>query len=136
MQKITLIFLFTINLTVFGQLINKKDVYGKWTVQRIIDKPKNPQFKPLIKGFENSNFFFSENGSFELTTSSKSPLFEMITNMTKGTKWKLLQNKPFIKIGNKKDRYSIMGISITEINGVKIFYLDESGIKLEMKKVE
>ena len=46
------------------------------------------------------------------------------------------QKKQYVKIGNQEDGYSIMGISIREINGKKIFHLDESGITLEMKKIE
>ena len=56
--------------------------------------------------------------------------------MTNGTKWKVEKDKQFVKIGNEDDRYSIMGIAISEVNGKKIFYLDESGIKFEMKKIE
>lgn len=137
MRKIfVLIFLMTLSSAVFGQTLNEKEIYGKWKVDKIIEKPTNPQFTPLINGFENSTFFFNQNGSFELTTTSKSELFEMITEMTNGTKWKLEQNKQFVKIGNQDDGYSIMGISIREINGKKIFHLDESEITLEMKKNE
>ncbi len=137
MKKIfTIIFLLTLSSTSFGQSLNEKEIYGKWKVEKIIEKPANPQFEPLIDGFKNATFFFNQNGNFELTSTSKSELFGMITEMTNGTKWKMEQKKHFVKIGNEEDRYSIMGISIKEINGKNIFHLDESGITLEMKKVE
>ncbi|PNW25110.1 hypothetical protein [Formosa algae] len=137
MRKIfTLIFLITLSSNSFGQTLNEKEMYGKWNVEKIIKKPTNPQFAPLIEGFENSTFIFNQNGGFELKTTSKSELFGMITEMTNGTKWKVEKDKQFVKIGNEDDRYSIMGIAISEVNGKKIFYLDESGITLEMNKIE
>jgi hypothetical protein len=137
MKKIfTLIFLVTLSSISFGQTLNEKEIYGKWKVEKITEKPTNPEFTTLIDGFENSTFFFNQNGNFELTTTTKSELFGMITEMTNGTKWKVEKNKQYLKIGNQEDGYSIMGISIREINGKKIFHLDESGITLEMKKIE
>jgi hypothetical protein len=137
MRKIfTLIFLIIVNSTSFGQTLNEKEIYGKWKVEKIIKKPTNPQFAILIDGFESSTFIFNQNGNFELKTTSNSELFGMITEMTNGTKWKIEKGKQFVKIGNKDDRYSIMGIAINEVNGKKTFHLDESGITLEMKKTE
>ncbi|KAB1158546.1 hypothetical protein F7018_07970 [Tenacibaculum aiptasiae] len=133
---LTLLFLVSLSSSVFGQTLTEKDVYGKWKVAKLIKKPTNPQFVPLINGFENATFAFKQNGNFKLTTTSKSQLFGMITEMTDGTKWKLEQKSQYLKIGNEKDRYSIMGILIKEINGKIIFHLDESGIKMEMKKTE
>jgi hypothetical protein len=137
MRKIfTLIFLIILSSTSFGQTLNEKEMYGKWKVEKIIKKPTNPQFAILIGGFESSTFIFNQNGNFELKTTSNSELFGMITEMTNGTKWKVEKNKQFIKIGNEDDKYSIMGIAINEVDGKKTFHLDESGIMLEMKKIE
>jgi hypothetical protein len=137
MRKIfTLIFLIILSSTSFGQTLNEKEMYGKWKVEKIIKKPTNPQFAILIDGFESSTLIFNQNGNFKLKTTSNSELFGMITEMTNGTKWKVEKNKQFIKIGNEDDRYSIMGIAINEVDGKKTFHLDESGITLEMKKIE
>ena len=137
MSKIfTLICLLTLSSTAFGQILNEKEIYGKWKIEKILKKPTSPQFTPLLDGFENSTFFFNQNGNFELTTSSESELFEMMTEMTNGTKWKVEKNKSYVKIGSQEDGYSIMGISIKEINGKKTFNIDESEITLEMKKIE
>jgi hypothetical protein len=137
MRKIfTLIFLIILSSTSFGQTLNEKEMYGKWKVEKVIKKPTNPQFAILIGGFESSTFIFNQNGNFELKTTSNSELFGMITEMTNGTKWKVEKNKQFIKIGNEDDKYSIIGIAINEVDGKKTFHLDESGIMLEMKKIE
>tara|TARA_B110000114_G_scaffold65602_1_gene69662 strand:- start:629 stop:811 length:183 start_codon:yes stop_codon:yes gene_type:complete len=60
----------------------------------------------------------------------------MIRQITNGTKWLYEHNKQFIKIGNKDDGYSIMGISVRQTNGKKLFHLDESGMTLEMEKIK
>ncbi len=137
MKKFSLlILLITLSFNSFGQISNEKDIYGKWSVVDIMEKPTNPQFQPLIDGFSNSTFSFKQNGNFELTTTSSSELFAMVTEMTNGTKWKFEKNKQYIKIGTEEDGYSIMEISISEINGSKLFHLTESKMTLEMKKVE
>ena len=74
----TLLFLLTISLAVFGQTLSEKEIYGKWKVEKIINKPTNPQFITLIDGFENATFYFNENGNFKLTTTSKSKLFDLM----------------------------------------------------------
>jgi hypothetical protein len=132
----TLIILITLCSTSFGQTLSEKEMYGKWKVEKVIKEPTNLQFKSLIAGFKNSTFIFNSNGNFKLNTTSKSELFAMITEMTNGSKWKMEQNKQYVKIGNQEDGYSIMGISVKENNGKKIFHIDESGITLEMKKTE
>jgi hypothetical protein len=131
-----LIILVTVCSTTLGQTLSEKEMYGKWKVEKIIKKPTSPKFKPLINGFENSTFIFNSNGNFKLNTTSKSELFKMFIEMTKGTKWKVERNKNYVKIGNKEDRYSIMGISVRNNNEMKIFHIDESEIILEMKKIE
>lgn len=137
MKKFSLlILLITISLNSFGQILNEKDIYGKWRVLDILEKPTSPQFQPLIDGFSNSTFSFNQNGNFELTTTSPSELFTIVTEMTNGTKWKFEKDEQYINIGTEKDRYSVMGISISEINRSKLFHLTESGITLEVKKVE
>ena len=133
---LSFLLLVSLSSSVFGQTLTEKDVYGKWKVVKLIEKPTNPQFVPLISGFENATFVFNQNGNFELTTTSKSELFGIITEMTDGTKWKFEQKSKYLKIGNQEDKYSIMGILVKEINGKIIFHLDESGVKLEMKKTE
>lgn len=137
MKKIfTLLLLMILSSTVFGQTFNEKEIYGMWGVEKIIEMPTNAEYTPLLDGFENSYFFFDHNGNFELTTTSNSESFRMITEMTKGSKWKTVQNKPFLKIGSQEDGYSIMDITIKEINGGKTFHLEESGITLKMIKIE
>ena len=133
---LTLLLLLTLSLNSFGQIKSEKEICGKWKVEKITEKPAIPQAQPLIDGFRHAIFTFNENGSFELSTTSNSELFAMVTEMTNGAKWKFNQAKQYVDIGSEKDGYSVMGISVRENSGKILFHLDESGITLEMKKVK
>jgi len=138
MRKIlTLIFLITLISNVFGQVNNETELTGKWKVEKILEKPTNPQFKPLIDGFEKATFNFKSNMDFELTTTNNSELFKMMmTEVLNGTKWKFVKEKQLVKIGNQEDRFTAMGILVKKENGKLYFHLDESGLTFLMKKNE
>jgi len=134
---LNLIFLITLSSTVFGQVNNEAELTGKWKVEKILEKPTNPQFKPLIDGFEKSTFDFKADKDFELTTTSSSELFEMMRlEVLNGTKWKFVKEKQLIKIGTEKDGFTSMGILVKKENGNLFFNLDESGLTFLMKKIE
>ena len=138
MNKIlALIFLMTLSSTVLGQVNNETELTGKWKVEKIIEKPTNPQFKPLIDGFEKATFNFKANKDFELTTTNNSELFKMMmAEVLNGTKWKFVKEKQLVKIGNKDDGFTAMGILVKKENGNLYFHLDESGLTFLMKKSE
>jgi hypothetical protein len=135
--RLSLIFLFTLSSTVFGQVNNEAEMIGDWKVEKILEKPTNPQFKPLIDGFESSTFKFKPNKNFELTTTNSSELFEMMmTEVLDGTKWKFVKEKQLIKIGTEEDGYTSMGVLVKKENGHLFFNLDESGLIFLMKKTD
>lgn len=136
MRKIlTLILLITLSSNVFGQVSNESELTGKWKVEKILEKPTNPQFKPLIDGFEKATFNFKSNKDFELTTTNNSELFKMMmTEVLNGTKWKFVKEKQLVKIGNQEDGFTAMGILVKKENGKLYFHLDESGLTFLMKK--
>lgn len=138
MRKIlTLILLITLSSNVFGQVNNETELTGKWKVEKILEKPTNPQFKPLIDGFEKATFNFKSNKDFELTTTNNSELFKMMmTEVLNGTKWKFVKEKQLVKIGNQEDGFTSMGILVKKENGKLYFHLDESGLTFLMKKIE
>jgi hypothetical protein len=132
MKKIfTLIVILSLSTVSFGQTLSEKEIVGKWEVEKIIKKPSNPQFSPLLEGFENSTFSFNQNGGFVLNTTSNTKLFEAVIEMTNGTQWKLGQNNT-VNIGSEADGYTIMEIVIREFNDKTLFHLSESGITLLM----
>ncbi|GAB1855802.1 hypothetical protein MHTCC0001_06360 [Flavobacteriaceae bacterium MHTCC 0001] len=138
MRKIlTLIFLITFSSNVFGQVNNETELIGKWKVEKILEKPTNPQFKPLTDGFEKATFNFKSNKDFELTTTNNSELFKMMmTEVLNGTKWKFVKEKQLVKIGNQEDGFTAMGILVKKENGKLYFHLNEGGLTFLMKKNE
>ena len=91
----------------------------------------------MIDGFERSTFNFRQNEEFELTTTNSSELFEMMmTEVLIGTKWKFVQDKQLVKIGNDEDGYTAMAILIKKENENLFFNLDESGLIFLMKKTQ
>lgn len=134
-QIITLLFLFALNLSSFSQIANESELYGSWKVAEILETHTNPNVQPLITGFKNATFTFSENGNFDIATTATSELFEMLNEMMNRAKWKFVKSKQQVIIGTEKDGYTIMGILIKEENGAKLFHLMESELTLQMKKV-
>lgn len=136
MRKIlTLLFLITFSATVLGQVANESELIGKWKVEKIIEKPTNAQFKPLIDGFEKATFHFNANKDFDITTTNKTELFTMMmTEVINGTKWKFVKEKQLVRIGNQENRYTVMGILVKKENGNLYFHLKEGGLTFLMKK--
>lgn len=126
---------FSLSTSLFGQ-IDKSDIYGHWKVVQVLQKPSDPQFEQLINGFEKATFSFGENGNFNLTTDSKSSLFLILTELTKNTLWKFEAKEQLIRIGGEEDGYTIMGIYPKHKNKTLEFYIAESGMTFEMKKVK
>ncbi len=129
-NKIYLLLLFLFSCTHFSQEISKENIQGTWNVVETVGKFPD---KSLQKSFQNAIFIFSPNNNFELKTNSKGKLFSEINAMTKNTKWIISdQNLNEIRIGNKKDKYSIMSIQVSLSK--KLFYLKETGIVLKVEK--
>ncbi len=136
-KTLTLILLITLSSIVLGQVNSETELTGKWKVERILEKPTNPQLKPLIDGFEKATFHFKVNKDFELTTTNSSELFKMMmAEVLSGTKWKFVSEKQLVKIGNQEDGFTAMGILVKKENGNLYFHLDESGLTFLMKKNE
>ena len=134
-QIITLLFLFALNLSSFGQISNENELYGSWKVEKILETHTNPNVQPIITGFKNATLTFSENGNFDISTTANSELFGMLTEMMDGAKWKFEKSRQQVRIGTVKDGYTTMVIIIREENGAKLFHIMESELTLQMKKV-
>ncbi len=136
MRKIiTLLFLCALSLTAFGQIANESELYGSWKVEKILETYTNPNVQPIITGFKNATFTFTENGNFYIATTANSELFGMLTEMMDGANWKFEKSKQQVRIGTEKDGYTTMVIIIREEKGAKLFHLMESELTLKMKKL-
>lgn len=138
MNKFTiLIFVFFLSTISFGQIQEESEFKGKWIVEKIIEKPTDSKFLPLIEGFKNATFIFNENKNFQITTTKNSELFKMMTSeVLAGSKWKFVAEEQLIKIGNQKDQFSSMMIFVKKINEQMFFHIHESGLTFLMKRKE
>lgn len=131
------LFAFTILLftnQILSQSLSEKDIVGKWKVVKILKKPESPNFNDLVKSFSSATFEFEKNLDFRLTTTDKTKLFKMLTDMTINAKWKLNKSKFAISIGTDTNKYSILKIIVVEVNNKIIFHLSESELDLEVEK--
>lgn len=133
MKKFFTIFCILFSLFANAQAIAKNELIGKWRTVNVeaIQKMNQAELKELKAMFASSTFSFMDNGKFLITLpGDKQGMLEMFTN----TSWIYDENKTNIKIGTKKDNFSIMGIKALKSNGKTYFELLESGIKLEVIK--
>jgi hypothetical protein len=126
------ILLFTNHL--IAQKYTEKDIVGKWKVIKISKKIENPNLNDIVKSFKSAIFEFKENSDFKITTSDKTKLFTMLTDMTNNAKWKLNHNKFAISVGNESNGYNILKIIVVEVNNKFIFHLSETELDLEVVK--
>ena len=119
---------------IISQKFTEKDIIGRWKVVKILKKPASPNFNDLIKSFGSATFEFKENSDFKITTSDKTKLFTLLTDMTNNSKWKLNKDKFAINVGNESDHFSILKVNILEINGKIIFHMSETELDLEVQK--
>ena len=95
---------------------------------------KDAKMKDLYYGFANATLTFNENNNFSLTTTKSSKIMEMMLEMFKNNKWKLVADKNQIKVGTTKDNYSVFGIQVGSKDDKVVFALSESGIYLFVEK--
>ena len=123
----------TINFISFGQIKSESELIGKWIVVKMIDKPTEAQFKPIVDAFEKCTFNFKANNDFELTTTNETELYKMMINevLNEEVKWRFNSSTQTIGIGN-----SIMLIKIESSNEEPVFHIEETGLNLLVKKIE
>jgi hypothetical protein len=115
----------------------KEDLIGTWKITNVVEKFDNKNLAELIKGFEVSSFIFNPDNTFHFKSTNKSRgILEFIKIM--GTSnWIYDLNKNLIKIGTKKDHYSLMDFRFIQKNGKTFFALEDNEMKLtfEVEKI-
>lgn len=134
MKKTILILISFISFSCFAQDLSKNDITGDWKVHQIVNSPNDLQFQALSEGFQNATFSFHANGKFNISTTFSTPVFNIFTEKANNTQWIFNSNTQYIKIGNQKNQYSIMGIIVKQKEGKTYFYLDETELVMEMTK--
>jgi len=132
-QLVVLVILFFTN-SVMAQVFTQKDLVGKWKVVAIVNEPKNPNLKDIIKSFSSATFLFEENGNFRATTLDKTQWFTMLINVTKETKWKMNAANFTVSVGNDSNNYSILKLIVMKVGDKTIFHLDETTFNFEVQK--
>lgn len=120
--------------SVMAQVFTQKDLVGKWKVVAIVNEPKNPNLKDIIKSFSSATFLFEENGNFRTTTLDKTEWFTMLINVTKGTKWKWDTANFTVSVGNDSNGYSILKLIVIRGGDKTIFHLAETNFNFEVQK--
>jgi hypothetical protein len=138
MKKILILLFFFISIEGFCQKIDKEFITGTWKVIKIQKVSNNPNFKDLIKSFKSSIFSFKSDGSFNLKTKNKTPLFSMAFDKVNESKWKI-GNPNEVKVGLEKDNFSFIGIFVKVVNNETFFDLGEEAqfpLILKVEKLE
>lgn len=120
--------------SLMAQEFTQKDLVGKWKVVAIVNEPKNPNLKDVIKSFSSATFLFEENGNFRTATLDKTQWFTMLTDITKDAKWKMNAANFTISVGNDSNNYSILKLIVMKVGDKTIFHLDETAFNFEVQK--
>lgn len=117
-----------------SQGFTQKDLVGKWKVVAIVNEPKNPNLKDIIKSFSAATFLFEENWNFRTATSNKTQWFTMLTDITKEAKWKWDTASLSVSVGNDANNYSILKIIVSKVGDKTIFHLAETDFNFEVQR--
>lgn len=133
------LFVFIIGITTaFSQTIDEKFVIGKWKVKKAIvtKNGENSEILELLDGFQKATYVFNANHTFEFSTTSKSKMIEQLGNIFKKNEWYFDANKKQLRVGNNDDNYSNIIFHIKIEDKKIIFTIEDTFIKMVMKKVK
>lgn len=108
----------------------KEDLIGTWKVTNIIEKFKNKNLIELVKGFEASTFIFNSDNTFHFKSTDKSRGILEFLKMMGTSNWIYDYNKNLIRIGTKKDHYTLMGFKFIQKDNKTFFITEDNGIYL------
>lgn len=116
--------------------LNKEELIGTWNITNVLETSENKYLAELIKGFEVSSFTFDKDNSFHFKSRDKSRGILEFVKMMGTSSWIFDSNKNIVKVGSKKDHYTLMGFKVIKKNGKIFFALKDTGMSLtfEVKK--
>lgn len=113
-----------------------QEIIGTWKVKEISNSKESEASKKLMSDiFLNSEFTFTKANKFQFVTSNKSRASQELTSGFSNTSWILDSKNQVIKVGSKKDNYTILIILYKVIDGTMYFQLHEFGSIFKMEKV-
>ncbi|PXY43364.1 hypothetical protein [Flavobacterium hydrophilum] len=135
MKQLLFVTFFFLSLNAKSQTAIQDQIIGSWKVENVVVKSNNKEMIELSQAFKNSVLSFKKNQDFNFTSSQKTKLISMFTQMLQNQKWIFDEKRNMIKIGTFKDRYTIMGITAKIENKKACFRLDETELNLELVKI-
>ncbi|MES2864695.1 MAG: hypothetical protein V4666_11290 [Bacteroidota bacterium] len=113
-----------------------QDIIGTWKVVEISEYKETEEMKKMMSDiFLNSEFTFTTDKKFQFSTSNKTRATLEFTKGFSNTSWILDSKNQVIKVGSKKDNYSILIVLYKEIDGIMYFQLHEFNYIFKMEKV-
>ncbi|OOG71593.1 DUF4919 domain-containing protein [Flavobacterium sp. A45] len=112
------------------ETFKKEDLIGTWKIINVLEKSQNKYLAELIKGFEVSSLIFNQDNTFHFKSTNKSRGILEFTKMMGTSNWIYDPNKNLIKIGTKKDHYSVMGFKFVQKEGKTFFVIEDTDMKL------
>jgi len=127
-KAFTIILLTLLISTISAQQFSQKKIEGTWNTTAVLSNDKE------VSGiFKQAVFIFTPDGKALIKLNE--PLkHKDFSSMFKNVSWFFDKKKSIIKIGNKADQYSIMGIKLQEINNKTQFVLLEANVTLVVEK--
>lgn len=122
-----------INLNSSSGNFKKEDVIGIWKIVDVLESFKNKNLTELIKGFEVSTFILNADHTFHFKSSDKSKGILEFIKMFGTTNWIYDSTKNMLRIGTKKDNFSVMELKFTQKEGKTFFITEEDGMSLSFE---
>ncbi len=110
--------------------LKKEDIIGTWKIVNVVEKFKNKYIEELIKGFKVSSFIFNSDNTFHFVSKDKSRGILEFLKIMETTNWLYDSSKNMLRIGTKKDNYSVMGLKFIKKDGKTFFITEDNGMSL------
>jgi hypothetical protein len=117
-------------------IFKKEDLIGTWKITDVLETSKNKNIVELIKGFKVSTFIFNQDNTFHFKSTDKSRGILEFLKFLGSSNWIYDTNRNLIKVGTKKDHYSLMGFKFIQKEGKTFFVVEDTGMQItfEVKK--
>lgn len=139
---ILILTLLVLSYSTYPQEIKTSWITGDWRVEKAthrssqLDEEQKQMMQMVLNGFTNSIFSFKASGQFNLRFNDQLKGMMKELYFLENAKWKTNKELTEIQIGTKEDNFSLMGLDVKKEGNTVFFLIQESTIKLEMKKTQ
>lgn len=116
----------------------ENQLVGKWIVKEVFINTDNKEIKNVMNGIIGATFNFKADKNFELMASSQSENLSEFFEMMNNNQWIFNLDKQIVKIGVRKNKYSVADIKL-EIFQEKTYFIlcaeaDTPDVMLQVEK--